>query len=803
MKNSAKSFVSKYQKSIFVLPLCLIVASLLIILPIVRSGDAGKQNEMLVPGSLPLSRNEVSSSQKETISEQYGRLPLSFEINQGQTDSQVAFFSRTSDYSLFLTPTEAVLTLRKSKPASANKTAPVRFAERTRKHNDPEMYALRMRFVGANPSPEINGIEEIPGKSNYFIGNDPNKWRAGVSHFSKVKYEKIYPGIDVVYYGNQRQLEYDFVLEPGADLNQIRLAFAGPDSIRIDQEGDLVLSTKGGDVKQHKPLVYQEVDGSRKEIAGSYVMRTNGNIGFEIGNYDSNLPLVIDPTLAYSTFLGGSSNDFGQGIAVDAIGNAYVVGWTGSTDFPTTAGAFDISHNGVDDVFVAKLNPSGSSLLFSTFIGGSGNDIGLGIAIDAAGNSYLTGKTDSPEYPTTPGAFQTLLNGTGNDVFVTKLDLGGALVYSTLLGGSGASDTGAGIAVDGSGSVSVTGVTDSSDFPISFGAFDTSFDGGNEAFVTKLDPSGSALVYSTFLGGTSNSDMGNGIAVDGAGNAYVAGTTDSSDFPTTPGAFQTSNAGGFDAFIAKLNPSGSLAYSTLLGDVNTEDGWGIAVDASGSAYVTGDTSSPGFPTSPGAFDTSHNRGGGDVFVTKFDPTGSTLVYSTFLGGSDGDSAYGIAIDQSGNAYVTGFSFAAALEEDPNFPTTPDAFSSSNRSNKAFFAKLSASGSALVYSTFLGGASFNGPVYGIAVLPSGTAYLVGTTTSPDFPTTPGVIQTSLGDSSSSFVMKFADAPPTPTPTPQIGPPTNKDQCKNGGWQIFNTPREFKSQGDCVSFVNTGH
>jgi len=499
-------------------------------------------------------------------------------------------------------------------------------------------------------------------------------------------------------------------------------------------------------------------------VKGQYVLRGDNRIAFELGDYDRRRPVVIDPALAYSTYLGGSDGDQGYGIAADASGNAYIAGLTLSADFPTTLGAFQTTFaGGYYDAFVSKLNATGSALVYSTYLGGNNQDEGLGIAIDASGNAYVTGVTDSSNFPITSGAFQTS-NGGQYDTFITKLnESGSALLYSTYLGGSN-DDWVAGIAIDGSGNAYVTGWTSSPDFPTTPGAFQTSPPGAQNAFVTKLNAVGSAPVYSTYLGGVGPSGGGSGIAVDASGNAYVIGHAETSDFPTTPGAFQTTYGGERDAFVSKLDAVGSaLIYSTYLGGSNLDFGSGIAVDASGSAYVTGATYSSNFPTTPGAFQTTH-RGHEDAFVSKLNAAGSALLYSTYLGGGGGASGIGIAVDTSGNAYLTGAAGAG-------FPTTPGAFQttfgggtscSGSPCSDAFVGKLNATGSALLYSTYLGG---SGSDYGnaIAIDASHNAYVTGNagcTISGDmcaganFPTTPGAFQTTFGGGNSdAFVAKM--------------------------------------------------
>jgi hypothetical protein len=688
----------------------------------------------------------------------YGQMPLSFEANVGQIDPRVDFISRGSGYTLFLTPREAVLTLRGAPALPTTDDG----------RNDRESAAgavLRMKFVGTEAKPQIAAQEELPGKINYFTGKNPRRWRTGISTYAKVAYQNLYPGVDLVYYGNQRQLEYDFVVSPGTDPNIIAFSFEGTDQLEVDAQGELVLHTNGREIRQRKPFIYQEVDGVRHEIPGSYKLKDRDTIGFQLAGYDADRPLVIDPVLVYSTFLGGSGNDQGRAITVDASGSAYVTGFTNSSEFPTTVGAFDTTHNGIIDMFVTKLNPAGSALVYSTFLGGSVNDFGSAIAVDTSGNAYLTGHTSSPDFPTTVGAFDTTHNGVVN-VFVTKLNSSGsALVYSTFLGGSNF-DEANGIVVDTSGSAYVTGGTFSPNFPTTVGAFDTTFNvaGEFDAFVTKLNPSGSALVYSTFLGG-SGGDFGRDIALDTSGSAYVAGFTSSLNFPTTVGAFDTTHNGTVDAFVTKLNPIGSapLVYSTFLGGSGNDEILGIEVDTSGNAYVTGGTESLNFPTTAGAFDTTFN-GVFDVFVTKLNPSGSApLVYSTFLGGNERDFLPDIAVDTSGSAYIAG------LTRSPDFPTTVDAFDTTfNGGSDAFFTKLNPAGSApLVYSTFLGSSSQDFR-FGIAVDTSGNAYITGDTESPNFPTTVGAFDTTHNGAIDAFVTKLStiELPATLT----LNPPT---------------------------------
>jgi hypothetical protein len=688
------------------------------------------------------------------ILDSYGKLPLSFEANHGQADARVKFLSRTGGYSLFLTADEAVLTLSGKK---AKNTAPKKASSspvETRLATSADRVnggVLRMKLRNANPAAKVAGVDELPGTSNYFIGNDRAKWRTKIPTYAKVKYEEIYSGIDLVYYGNQRQLEYDFIVAPGADPRRIAFDVSGAQQIRQDAHGDLVLKMSEGEIRWHRPVVYQEKDGARQEIAAHYAITDRNRVGFELAKYDASRPLYIDPLL-YSTYLGGSGNDFGYGIAVDGAGNAYVVGQTNSINFPTM-NPLQPADAGSWDAFVTEINATGSALVYSTYLGGSSYDFGYGIAVDGAGNAYVTGRTYSTDFPTTPGAFQTVCNGgsgcTNNgDAFVAKINpSGSALAYSTYLGGSG-NDNGFGIAVDGSGNAYVTGSTCSTNFPTmnplqpNYGGPGGDYCG--DAFVTEINPSGSALVYSTYLGG-SEWDFGYGIAVDRSGNVYVTGSTGSADFPTMNPLQPANHFGGecgCDAFVTEINPTGSaLVYSTYLGGNGDDNGSGIAVDGAGNAYVTGGTGSADFPTTSGAFQTvcggTCGVNNGDAFVTKLNPSGSALVYSTYLGGSSYDAGSGIAVDGAGNAYVVGQTSSI------NFPTM-NPLQHKQGLTDAFVAKLNSTGTALFFSTYLGGKDGKGTHafqegWGIAVDGSGNAYVTGQTNSTYFPTTPGAFQ----------------------------------------------------------------
>ena len=711
-----------------------------------------------------------------TVQSTYGKLPFSFEANHGQWDSSVQFVTRRPGHTLFLTPSTAVLTLRAGKGKAERGAENITQYKSLRSPSPISHSVVRMSFAGADPQAEVVGLDPLPGIVNYFIGDDPSKWRTNIPTYEKVGYKDLYPGIDLVYYGNQGQLEYDLVVAPGADPNQITLTFDGAEQIAVDEQGDLILTLpqssnetaeSAATLRLHKPVIYQKDEqGEKHLLAGGYVLKAataqqavalhpgkTTQVAFQLASYDVNRPLIIDPVLSWATYLGGSSQESGRGIAVDQAGNAYVTGETLSSDFPGTAGsAIQSALGGIADAFVTKFNAAGTEILYSIYLGGSDWDQGDGIAVDAVGNAYVTGLTLSSNFPGTAGsAIQSALGG-AMDAFVTKLNATGtALVYSTYLGGN-RDDVGNGIAVDEAGTAYVTGETSSSNFPGTAGsAIQSTLSGIADAFVAKLNATGTALVYSTYLGGN-GADAGNGIAVDTAGAAYVTGSTSSSNFPGTAGsAIQSTLSGSNDAFVAKLNAAGTvLAYATYLGGSGLDLGLGIAVDTAGNAYVTGNTSSSNFPGTAGSLIQSTFGGGfEDAFVTKLNAAGTALVYSTYLGGNGVDVGFGITVDAAGTAYVTGTTGSS------NFPGTAGSAIQSTLGGAmdAFVAKLNAAGTALVYSTYLGGSRNDGG-NGIAVDTAGTAYVTGGTESSDFPGTAGsAIQSTLGGITDVFVAKI--------------------------------------------------
>jgi len=592
-----------------------------------------------------------------------------------------------------------------------------------------EAMLIKAQFIGTNPDPEIVGQDRLAHNCNYFYGNEPSKWRTDVPNYSAITYKDIYPGIDLKYHGNGQGMKYDFIVNPGADISQIRIRYDSVNNLAITSNGDLQADTRFGLIYENIPSIYQEIAGSKSDgsvghdIKGQYRIIEPGVFGFQVEGYNPALQLVIDPELVYSTYLGGSDWDAGLGLAVDGSGQAYVIGYTYSSDFPTYNPYDGDFNSGVRDIFVSKLSSTGNSLLYSTYLGSIGYDEGFDIAVDGTGQAYITGFTNSSNFPTY-NPYDGDNNG-GFDVFVAKLSSGGnSLLYSTYLGGSG-DDYGFGMAIGGSGQAYVTGQTSSSDFPTA-SSYDESFNGNLDVFVAELNSAGNSLLYSTYLGG-SDVDYGIRLEVDGSGQAYVSGATSSFDFPAI-NPYDGSLDGYRDAFVAKINSAGnSLLYSTYLGGSDWDAGLGLAVDGSGQAYVTGHTSSLDFPMI-NPYDADPN-GSYDVFVAKLGAAGNSLLYSTYLGGSVDDYGYAIAVDGSGHAYVTGWTRSS------DFPTVNPYDGSFNGGYDVFVAEFSLAGNSLLYSSYLGGSSDDGSLYehgDIAVDGSGQAYVTGLTSSSDFP-----------------------------------------------------------------------
>ena len=662
-----------------------------------------------------------------------------FEVNEGQATPEVDFLARGPDYIVLLSAGEAVVALEPGTRTDGSSP-------------------LVIRLLGAEAPDAVEPMDPRSGRVHYLLGQAAS-WVVDVPTYGAVAYMGVYPGVDIIYRSHGKGLEYDFLVAPGADPRIIRLSFEGVSDVRLDG-GQLLLDTESGQVVLKQPTAFQASRGGwLKTVPVQYQLLGDGAVGLETGMYDTSRPLLIDPVLVYSTYLGGSGLDQVRDIALDDSGNAYVAGWTLSVDFPTQA-ALDATLGGSTDAFVAKYDASGN-LVYATYLGGSGNDYGEGIAI-SGGKTYVVGDTYSTDFPTSGTAFQPAkapqLPGS-NDAYLTVLSADGSSVdYSTYLGG-GSGDGARGVVVDWSGNALITGRVDSTNFPTQ-NPFQVS-NGG--AFVAKIDPSQSgagSLVYSTYMGGSAG-EVGDSIATDSSGNALVTGYTNSSDFPTL-NAFQPTSGGGFETWVAKFNPTGTLLYSTYMGGSGDENlginEGGIAADGPGNAYVTGSTQSADFPTTVGS-QAETALSVQDAFVVKLDSSGN-LVYSTYLGGNFNEAGYDIAVNGSGEAIVTGNTLST------DFPVTGDAFDSTRDSNDTFIAHLSASGGSMVYATYLGGT--NGDfAYGVAVNTGGRSVVVGNTISVDFPTLNPEQSTNASGFGDAYVTAF-DPDPTPTPTPMPTP-----------------------------------
>ncbi|HEY2992252.1 MAG TPA: Calx-beta domain-containing protein [Methylomirabilota bacterium] len=656
-------------------------------------------------------------------------MPLAFEPNRGQADPAVRFLARGRGYAVFFTDAEAVLVLTPTQPATGRRGTPA---------EAPSTPAVvRMRLVGASPAPAINGLEPLPGRSHYLVGAR-SRWQRDVPTFGRLRYENVYPGVNLVFYGTERELEYDLLVAPGTDPDAVALAFEGADGLRVDEGGDLVIATAAGELRLRRPVIYEEGEDARRKLEGGYVV-DGGRVRFQVAGRDARRALVIDPVLGYSSFLGGSSTDQGFGIAVDTAGNAYVTGTTTSANFPVSVTAVQPGRTALTDAFVTKLDAAGA-VVYSTYLGGTGDEAGHAITVDAAGNAYVTGTTTSNDFPTV-GPFQATLRG-GQDAFVAKLDANGAsLVYSTYLGGE-ADDFGFGIALDAAGNAYVTGSTASATFPNNSAVTCIgSRLGPTDAFVAKVNVTGSSLGYCTFVGGTGD-DSAAGIAADAAGNVWIAGSTTSTE--TVVGGPQTRPGGGTDAFVAMLDTAGALVYQTYLGGAGEDHATAIAVDNLGSAYVTGSTTSTNFPMQAPL--QSRFGGSTDAFVTKLTPAGDAFVFSTYLGGTGADVGNGIAVNPvDGTVTVVGSTAST------DFPTRSAAQGRLAGGLDVFASKLEAAGDAFVYSTYLGGTG-NDVALAVAVDANGVAYLTGTTNSSTFPVSPGQI---LNGGIDAFVTQIGD------------------------------------------------
>jgi hypothetical protein len=727
----------------------------------------------------PRMKNEVHQ-------QPYAKLPMSFEENRGQFADEFQFSARGPGYSVLLNASSAVLKLQSD--------------------------TLAMKLIGADPHASMRGLDLMPGEANYFSGPKEH-WITGIPMHRKIEVPEIYPGIDVTYYGNQGRLEYDFVVHSGASPETIRLNFEGASAAALDGNGDLMVTVNDHEIRQPRPTVFQDIDGKRVSIEGEYALRSDKTVGFSIGAYDHSRTLVIDPQLSFSIYLGDLN--YSHGIAIDPNGNTYICGET-----------VDPWNDSSRNAFVAKINAEGTAELYYNSFGGDQTDVALAITADASGNAYVTGYTavgiaGHPAFRQFPvmNPIQQERTGAGQEVFITKFDAEGKIVYSTTLGGS-ENDQGTGIAVDPSGNIHVTGETSSKDFPTR-NAFQSSLRGDSDAFVSVLNPQGSAFVFSTYLGG-GDVDRAAAIAVDSGGNSYLTGQTQSSDFPVSNAARRVFGGGTCqsfttsrpckDAFVVKIDAQGSaLQYATYIGGSSDDQGNGIAVDVLHNAWIIGSTSSPDFPIASAL--QSRLVGPSDAFITKISPDGSALSYSTFLGGSGSEQGNAIAIDVSGNVYVTGATTSAGFPQTRPLQTFAG-------SSDAFVTKLPGNGSALIYSTFLSGSSSptgNAAAnagLGIAVDAHANVYVAGVTGASDFPITGNPTKTqftrgprnwgTLAGGTETFVTKVVDDSSVPPNGNAGGAPwTRFEQSSSsiayvGNW--YTNPSNIHSGGSAALAID---
>ncbi len=749
--------------------------ALLLVSPAGRA-HLGATPKPAVQGSIQpsLKHDPISGAAKARLVGSYGKLPLSFELNQGQTSKEVKFLTRGPGYTLFLTGQDALLSLSSPKVevrggSGRQGHSPAATAEK----REITTNVLRMTLLNASQAAEPTGVDELPGKVNYFIGSDPKKWRSNIPTYAKVRFRNVYPGVDVVYYGREGQLEYDFVVQPGADPSVIALSFEGGSDrwrmpgLRMDKAGDVLIAGGSNVIRLTKPVIYQpklsttgpssqSAARSATSVDGRFVLTASNRVRFQLGPYDKSQPLVIDPGLVYSTFLGFQGS--GSSLAVDSSGNLFITGPTNQPHFPTTPGASNTT-GGV--AFVAKVNSTGSALLYSTYFGGTtssgiGGESGPFLALDSSDNVYLTGYTTAADFPVTPGAFQTKLsNTTGSTPFVSKLNSAGSkLVYSTYLGGKTGINVGYAVTVDSAGDAYVVGLASGNDFPTTPGAFQTVNNGGaspgisGDAFVTELKPDGSGLVFSTFLGGTTGGNFASSVVVDSTGAIYVAGGTAATDFPTKNPYQATLSGTGFDGFLTKFAAGGStLDYSTYFGSAGSNQGATVAgVDALGDAYVAG----------------------GAVYA-KFNATGSALIYSA----PALPAGNGFAVDGSENIYVAGQGNTAGL---PVANAIQDTY---NGGNDCYIGVVNLKTSALVFGSYLGGSEREFGC-GAALDSTGHVYVTGWTASVNFPLLGGGLSSSFTCCTNAFVTKI-DLSAAATPVANVTPTNLTFQGTTGGTQ----------------------
>ena len=710
------------------------------------------------PASLPVSAERLSTradapgarvspgpKDKSRALALLSSLPVTFEPNRGQADPSVEYLSRGPGYSLLLTQTGALISIQHALEPSSDQPAAHRFS------------LLQLEFVGGNRPSHLEGDALQTNRSNYFLGDRAGGQLTDVPNFARVRYPSVYPGTDLIFHGDPSRLEFDLNLAPGADPGRIRFRLNGADQLSIDPSGDLIAKIAATEFRLHRPVAFQPADGSDRPVRAEFVLSANHEVGFRIGNFDPTLSLTIDPVLSYASFLGGSGADTAYAIALDSQHNFYVSGETASSDFPISGGVQGTS-GGTNDAFVLKIKADGSGLAYSTFLGGSLIDASQALAVDSTGSAYVTGYTSSSNFPTM-NPLQPALAG-DQDIFVTKLSPDGAsLVFSTYLGGAGL-DTIAAIALDSSNNVVLAGTTKSTDFP-AVNALQptlTGTSGNSDAFVAKLKADGSALIFSTYFGGT-GVDGATGVAVSSTGNIWVSGGTGSTDLPVVNALQSTFGGGGVtnispgDAFLTEFKPDGSaLLFSTFWGGSGQEQATTLSLDSSDNVFLVGITSSTDFPTHSALQPQLASNGGFNAFITKFAADGSSAPFSTYFGGSGSDLAFGSATDSSGNIFISGNTSST------NLPVV-NAIQSSNLggSTDGFVSEISANGSTLLFSTYLGGTGADG-FNRIAVDSSGV-YVVGTTQSSDFPTMGTLVNTFAG-ATDGVIVRLAGFTPAP-------------------------------------------
>ncbi|MCX7717120.1 MAG: SBBP repeat-containing protein [Candidatus Sumerlaeaceae bacterium] len=685
--------------------------------------------------TLSAARSEPATHTAQTAVALWEQLPLAFEPNVGQAPPDALFVSRGKGYAVSLCR-DAILVGLERRPRTDRSMR----SRLTSAGPDITTAGVAIRFSGVAPDVSFHPAERLPGVAHYYYGRDAGTWHTHVPRYARVEARGLYPGIDLAVYGNPLELEFDLVVAPGADPHAAALEVTGGEC-RLQPDGSLSIATAAGALILHAPVAYQIADGGQRRIPAEFVLAEASRVSFRVGEYDKTLPLVIDPVLSYSTYIGGSGTDEVHAIAVDASGRVYVTGST-TGSFPTKTGSYDVSFNGVSDVFITKLNPTAGSgsaaLVFSTYLGGSGEDEGNGIVVDSSGRPVVCGVTASNNFPSTK------LFGPqgGRDAFIVRLNsTGSAISYAVIAGGT-ANDFASGIALDASGNAYITGLTGSSNFPVS-GSLQP-YRGAGDAYVLKYRPTSNDLGYSTFVGGTLF-DEGIAIAVDADGGAIITGDTDSTNFPLQE-AFQTVLGGTTDAFLTRVRSDASrLSYSTFLGGTGFDIGYAVAVDAGFNPVVTGETRSSNFPLEK-EYDSTYAGGPGDAFVTRFGNGGDELLFSTYLGGSGVDRGLGVAYGRDGSVFVAGET------NSDNFPTVSAYSNSRAGSFDPFLTRFASGGKTLIYSTYAGGTGDDKP-FGLALDSFGRAWLGGATTG-GFPTAGSPYQSTYGGNTDGFISLLA-------------------------------------------------